>query len=590
MTQLYIDNQEVALPEDFTFELIRENPFFTKGGAFTLDISLNMDIPSNAKLYRHLNRFAASSVFSNRPARLVVDGRTVLSGTEIILEVNELSASIQLASGNSELNFLVGADVKMNTLDLGDIPFIDTETAIKSRSGTYPEYNYICAPAKAMSGANTIFINNIRPEKLRYLKGLLLHYYHNEGNEEIRAMPYLNYIIERCIISLGYFIGHNSIKNTVYNRLFIVHANNSKHYSDLMPDKTVADFLTEVEELFDVLFIVNENKSVDILFRHEYYKQAVTLTPILISEQFERKYLNPDEQPPSHNTSNIRYDFEDTKESKEVDIDPKIRQMLNEKTCANLAEINACLTTMDRENILKSIFIDQSTGQEFIWKKGEKNDVKLCPVNTFKRITGYSGDGIEIEIVPVDMEILYVTCCKLSSEPEYEGYLQIPVISNYIGNSEDSITAEEAIQGKVEKEQKISKLTVAFAPSFDLPYYITPLGKEGDRHYKSYTFTNTTTHYNIPWRTDQYKLIDRSRATMAFNSDGNGLYELIYSKNPIIETGQEITIHPILDRIIPSPTNIFIVNGKKCVCKDIHFKITPTGFDPEYQATLYAMQ
>lgn len=144
MTQLYIDNQEVALPEDFTFELIRENNFFTKGGSFTLDISLNLDIPVNARLYRHLNRFTASSKFKNRSARLIVDGRCVLNGTEIILEVNELSASIQLASGNSELNFLVGSDVKMNTLDLGDVPVISSDDAFWNYFKMYPEANFIC--------------------------------------------------------------------------------------------------------------------------------------------------------------------------------------------------------------------------------------------------------------------------------------------------------------------------------------------------------------------------------------------------------------------------------------------------------------
>ena len=163
MTQLYIDNTEVALPEDFSFELIRENPYFTKGGSFTLDISINLDIPVNGRLYRHLNRFTAGSRFKNRSARLVVDGRTVLNGTEIILEVNELSASIQLCSGNSELNFLVGSDAKMASVDLGDIPDIDESTAVTSRYRNYPEFNYICPPVKANSGDPAVLINNILP-------------------------------------------------------------------------------------------------------------------------------------------------------------------------------------------------------------------------------------------------------------------------------------------------------------------------------------------------------------------------------------------------------------------------------------------
>lgn len=121
MTKLYIDEQPVALPEDFSFELIRENPFFTKGGSFTFDISLNLDIPTNAKLYKHINRFNSATLFRNRSARLVVDGRTLLNGLEIILEINELSVSIQLASGNSELNFLVGGEKNYHLLISVDV-------------------------------------------------------------------------------------------------------------------------------------------------------------------------------------------------------------------------------------------------------------------------------------------------------------------------------------------------------------------------------------------------------------------------------------------------------------------------------------
>lgn len=76
---------------------------------------------------------------------------------------------------------------------------------------------------------------------------------------------------------------------------------------------------------------------------------------------------------------------------------------------------------------------------------------------------------------------------------------------------------------------------------------------------------------------------------MAFNSSGHGLYEQIYSKAPDINTEQEITAHAILEKTIPYPTDVFVVNGKKTVCKSIQFKITPDSFDPEYQATLYPM-
>lgn len=594
MTQLFIDDQEVALPEDFTFELIRENPFFTKGGSFTLDISLNLDIPINARLYRHLNRFTASSKFKNRSARLIVDGRTVLNGTEIILEVNELSASIQLASGNSELNFLVGSDVKMNTLDLGSIPEFSSNDAFMNQFSSYPETNFTCAPVKAMNGNDPIFINNLKNHCIHYFEGKF-HLYSNEKfPEEIRPLPYLNYIIERCITELGYTITHNSLRQSNYNFLFVVHGNNPKQVNELMPDKTVAEFLSEVEELFNVLIQVKEDKTVTIIFAYEFYDNPTLFTPPKVLEQFERKYLTPDEQLAAHTSSNIRFDFDDTEFSKEADIDPDVRSSLNEIKCKNLVTINETLKKMNVDTIMRSIFIDEETGQEFIAKNEEvqSSSYKLWPVNTFKRISGKSGKDIEIEIIPADMEILKVDVGISASWYYYTGYIQIPVAQSFVGTTEEKITAAEAIQGKTKTNQKLNKIAVAFA----IPggYYVFPIGEETtttpDLFYHS-TYPTVTTHYNAPWVTSQYYPLDEHfHATLAFKSEGYGLYDQIYSKAPVINPEEEITMHAILDGIIPLATDVFIVNNKKFVCKDIHFKITPDGFDPEYQATLYAMQ
>lgn len=593
MTQLYIDNQEVALPEDFIFELIRENPFYTKGGSFTLDISINLDIPVNAMQYKHLNRFTASSKIKERPARLIVDGHTVLNGTEIILEVNELSASIQLVSGNSELNFLIGSDIKMNTLELGDVPDIPTYDAWWSLYQYYPESNFVCAPVKAMNGSDPVFINNLKSCQLRLLEGKIKLFTNEKYPEDIRPMPYLNYIIEKCITALGYTIGHNSIRDTVYNKLFIVHGNKPKQFKDLMPDKTVAEFLTEIEDLFNVLFQVQENKTVNIIFAHEFYNSPTLFTPRMVSEQFERKYLRSDEQPTAHTSSNIRFDFDDSSLSKEYDIDPDVRNSLNEAKFKNIAGINSALFVMNTETIMKTIFVDEETSQEFVAKKFGDGayDFNLWPVNTFKRISDKSGEDIEIEIIPANIEAFEVDVCKTIGWYYYTGYIQIPVASSFVGTADETITAEEAIQGKTATSQELNKIAVAFNSVTKMT--ILPSGKETttppDILYHSW-YPFSTTHYNVPWVSSQYLTIDdKEYSTLAFKSKGYGLYEKVYSKGPAINTEEEITIHAILDEMLPEATDIFVVNNKKCVCKDIHFKITPDGFEPEYQATLYSM-
>lgn len=55
MTELYIDGTSVVLPADFSTSVKRENPFFTKNGEYTYDITLQLSNSINADLYEHLN-------------------------------------------------------------------------------------------------------------------------------------------------------------------------------------------------------------------------------------------------------------------------------------------------------------------------------------------------------------------------------------------------------------------------------------------------------------------------------------------------------------------------------------------------------
>ena len=42
MTELYIDGTSVVLPADLSTSVKRENPFFTKNGEYTYDITLQL--------------------------------------------------------------------------------------------------------------------------------------------------------------------------------------------------------------------------------------------------------------------------------------------------------------------------------------------------------------------------------------------------------------------------------------------------------------------------------------------------------------------------------------------------------------------
>lgn len=599
MTQLYIDNQEVALPEDFTFDLIRENPFFTKGGSFTLDISINLDIPINARLYKHMNRFTSSSNFKNRSAQLIVDGHVVLNGTEIILEVNELSASIQLASGNSELNYLIGSDEKISTLDLGTVIYPSEDEALSTFNQSYPESNFVCAPIKAVTDNRATALNNLKGYKITYankenavpnigLPAML-------SPKEIRPMPYLLFYIESILKALGYNIGINSLLETEYKRLFIVHGKKPVKWEELIGDKKVSEFLTEVEELFNVVFVISkDDKQVNIFFMHQYYKNQATLfTPQITEERFERKFLNPEEQLESHTNSNIRYDLPDNDYYNYEDIDPDILDVVPIVEVENIAELNSIISTPKQEH-LQNLYHDKETETDFIVEETTQSTeevlkTRLRRVNTFKRIKRENAQtDIEIGIIPANICSQQAICSvyPFGEEISYIGYIPIPEISTYIVE-EENITVSERINGKQEERKEVEKIQVAFWTGIRR---IENHGFEGDPEgYPEFlNFPYSTTHYYAPWVTKKNFIIDETKATLSFN-DAKGLAQNIYSKE-MYNPEQEYTVYAILTTEIPSPLDIFVINNQKFICKSLQFKITPDGFDPEYQATLYAMQ
>lgn len=164
MTELIIDGTHAVLPQDFSASVKRENPLFTKNGEYTYDITLQLSNPTNASLYEHLNRLTSvTEVRSERSAVLIADNRVYCNGTEVITAWTDDTVSIQIASGNSELNYVIGGDLMISFLDMKEtVP--DLLTARTYIEKHYPEVDYNLAP---VSGDNADYNQYFRREGFR---------------------------------------------------------------------------------------------------------------------------------------------------------------------------------------------------------------------------------------------------------------------------------------------------------------------------------------------------------------------------------------------------------------------------------------
>lgn len=145
MTELFIDNKSVTLPQGLDLKIKQQNPLITKNGTFTLDLTLSLLERNNSILYKHIERLQAAAAFDNRKALLISDGHIIINGTEAFISNTNEEVKIQLLSGNSELNYFMGTDAYISSLDLGAETDLSNERLNQVVKKSFPETPF-CTP------------------------------------------------------------------------------------------------------------------------------------------------------------------------------------------------------------------------------------------------------------------------------------------------------------------------------------------------------------------------------------------------------------------------------------------------------------
>lgn len=338
MIKLLIDGSEVHLAADISLEFYDRNPFFTSEGQHTLDIDISLADPKNAVVYNAMHRIDMPGRPQNRQAILYCEKGVLIKGTEIILEIDECKAKIQIVSGNSEFNYIVGGDRYLRDLDLGDTGEITLEDAKRSLYSHFPDFDYVCTPVVAKAKISNGVGNELHSSSTIY----------NEVNEVAKAtsvnlksdtticpQPYLVAIVARVLKALGYNRTNDAIANDIeLSKLIFVHGYKTTKYNEMVENWTVSDFISEVEHLCGVCFIVNNtDKTVEIQTLTNYYKSAVM-------EQIKREDVigdinkQYDQDPPDNLVyRNVSYKFPDTNFYKFYALDPDFAKRIEYVYC-----------------------------------------------------------------------------------------------------------------------------------------------------------------------------------------------------------------------------------------------------------------
>ena len=631
MTELFIDKQQVLLPKDFTLTVLEENPFFTKNGKYTYDLTLSLLEPVNAKIYKYYNRPNNDEpIVTGRSALLITDNRVVLNGTEIILEITDTEVKIQMVSGESELNFFINSDKKVNTLDLGNVDNDPTYTP------DLPETEYFFN-AKAL----WIPVYSINEDTVINECDL----WYNEGDifmhlRKFLPQPYLYHIIERVISAIGYSVKSNVFATEVKLKfLYIVNGIHTKKYNKMLPDWTVKDFFSEIEKLFNVVFLIDEeSKEVDILFKYNFYSASSKIYITEVLDEYVQR-IDPETRD-DYSIANIGYDLPNHEYFAFQNVDKSIIDRSEKRNFSNYNSIRNFINgTADKESIKNILFSSLDSNTQYICFEGVKNDPYELgqyvhwprKVNIFRPIMNNPDSedlDIEFKITPAPMVHVMIEVRSVRKElgPEqrpivdvrFRPHTQMPAVQtsdytlkdyihgdlpvfydqsgNFRINYDDSnvyydeediafLDIQNAIEGDEDRH------TIVTPDGIQLAFYSGQNIIREDS-LDTYHDLNDYVSYPVPYvdynrdfiRDSEWNI---SPALTLRLDDEEGLKSL-YSQSAKIDTTRGFLFKFISQGKLDSKS-IFIIKNKKNVCKHLQYTVTVDGYDDIIEGHFFPM-
>lgn len=586
MTELFIDNKPVMLPAGLDLKVKQQNPLITKNGTFTLDLTLSLQERNNSILYKHIERLQSAAAFDKRSALLISNGHIIINGTEAYLSNTNEEVKIQLLSGNSELNYFIGADVYISSLDLGKETDLSNEQFNRAIRSSFPNYNFTCPMVKI---GDTIY-NRYYESDWMNTEGFI----YNFSNRTIQ--PYLLAMIEKVLTALGYIITQNEVANDNFlSRIFILNKDTSGEYNKILPGWTVKEFLEECEKLMNIIFVIDDkDRSVRILCASS-RNDTGTYTINNVLDSFER--ITVDENP-RISYVNVNYDFPSSTEYKYQDIEDNIMNTANIIEVKNYSELMNKFTDSDGAFLGDELIEEQlqtlniwhvkDTDSYYIPEK-KKTKVENLPgtlpgdfntkayllkVNTYKRYeSDKDKDYLTLSFFPC-------TFTRMSYASR-TGPIQLTFSTSipYLPSTKDSDDESESktIKQLIEKgitDFDKNKIQVAFCAFYP--------NTGGSNNYIA--FTDYTPAHGFYKR--DISILDIG----SFRLKGKGgMVQRYFQPNQNIDASKEYTIKFIANTM-PNIQAQFILNNKLFICKELEYRIMNEGIHPEITGTFYEVK
>lgn len=574
-TQLIIDGTEAVLPQNFATTVKRENSFFTKSGEYTYDCTLNLDNPVNCQLYKFLQRLnSTEEITDRRSAVLIADGHVYCRGTEVITRWTEHTVTIQIVSGESELNYFIGQDRKIEDLDMGSIE--GSMTGIDNTM-SFPDVDYCLPTVRSASGVTY-------NEYSGHGSAMGGHYTGTDtAGSGIRPQPYLCALIRKILTALGYTIGTNQLEETQFRNLFIVNTVYTTEFAKMVPGWTVKDFLTEVEKLTGVVFITdNLQKTCDIVLKTAYYQEASQFTIRNVTDAYETEAEDDDSRIAEFSSSDVSFSLPDHYWAKLM----KLPEGFLEQATVTDMESIADLLSISSDN--KTVYHDTSTDRYYISmvreyevvnpEPGTDADTYFMEVNQFCDLDREATTSkLELKITPAPMAQLGrfgVEVIDIGSSDGYRNYQSEEAATD---TDENSDNVENLIRSFENTESSAGDLYCAFHNG---TVY-------GDRCPVAYTdaYHATMQVMLYPMTGTGGDVISGPEGSLRLQDMDTSYFQGSYQ----IDTSKAYTFETYDPNVI-DVRQVYVIRNRRFVCRDVEEVITSDGRQKRWKGTFYPIR
>lgn len=471
MTELFVNDGQVTLPDNFSTEIIEGNPFINPIGETSLDITVSLLEPANAYIFGYLHRpTSAVDISTSLDCKLIIDAKEHY-GKCIILEFSDEEAKIQLVFKNSIFTHSIADDLELRRLDLGTA-VINPEEIISNFDKTYPEVNYqllmVYNPDITYNFAGMDMVDGDLLNRLTYVWNGTTHLltYGLDGEEiNINGMfangdlrikkelyspqPYLAAIIHKVINALEFELGVNEIaEHPVYKYAIIVNGATSLRYADMLPDWTVKKFIEQIQIWQNCRFIYNPiTNVVDIRYNH-LNSQNPTYTELEVLDDFSGASEEVD--PVMNRQRNIDYNLPDTDGYKYSRIDSEVLNKFPNITMS-AGTLQAAIAAMIANGNPAWIYNFSNSKPLLIMQGGMPKIVHDYPV--LQNNPDIDGTDETLDIVPAEMKLIkFYVRDRSSNATSSWVYTMVPVNRESsillvdIDSTQHSIPVDEAIQ------------------------------------------------------------------------------------------------------------------------------------------------